>query len=143
MCGKTNSTIKARSRGLLRACCYFEFPVVVKGAKFFVCLRQQKFSAQVLDKTGVRCILTCLTRCRHRTGNIYDAPSFEACWNTPNTLLFPSGANVRIFTTRGRQKTRAGKRKAAPLAQRVKSKISRAGVPRRAAFLVQRDRSTL
>ena len=43
----------------------------------------------------------------------------------------------------GGKKARAGKRKAALLAPRVKSEISRAEVPRRAAFLVQRDRSTL
>ena len=41
MCGKTNSTIKARSRGLLRACIYFEFPVVVKGAKNFAALSRR------------------------------------------------------------------------------------------------------
>ena len=33
--------IKARSRGLLRACCYFEFLVVVKGAKNFAALSRR------------------------------------------------------------------------------------------------------
>ena len=47
----TFSAIKARSMGLLRACCYFEFPVVVKGAKNFAGVASQIFSTQFLDKT--------------------------------------------------------------------------------------------
>ena len=52
--GKTNSTIKARSRGLLRACFNFEFPVVVKGTKNFAGFASQIFSTQFLDKRNVR-----------------------------------------------------------------------------------------
>ena len=36
-----SATIKARSRGLLRACFNFEFPVVVKGAKNFAALSRR------------------------------------------------------------------------------------------------------
>ena len=39
--GKTNSTIKARSRGLLRACFDFEFSVIVKGTKNFAALSRR------------------------------------------------------------------------------------------------------
>ena len=56
-----------------------------------------------------------------------------------NTPMLKDGT----FHDAGEAKNARGERKAAPLAPRVKSEISRAGVPRRAAFLIQRDRSTL